>query len=97
MRQKKSRGHMHMQPAEAFCPDPKLIRWLKIQPICYDQTLITSPKTFHNQSIARLFSLRIPDISAGNLAFPYHRHLKSSSPQMPVPDNKIISAVFAGL
>ena len=55
---------------------------------------ISSDTGFILLRIARLFSLRIPAIPAGNLAFPYHRHLKSSSPQMPVEDNEIIYATF---
>ena len=39
---------------------------------------------------------RIPAIPAGNLAFPCHRHLKLSSPQMPVPDNETKAAIFPG-
>jgi hypothetical protein len=38
-----------------------------------------------------------PAAPTGNLAFPDHRHLKSSSPQMWVPDMEIISGVFAAL
>ena len=48
---------------------------------------------FNVVTIARL---RIPPIPAGNLAFPDHRHLKSSSPQMPVPDNETIACIFPG-
>ena len=33
---------------------------------------------------------------AGNLAFPYRRHLKSSSPQMPVQDNETKAGIFPG-
>jgi hypothetical protein len=63
---------------------------------CPDQKLITSPKTFYIQKISSLLGLKATSIPAGNLAFPYHRHLKSSSPQMPVQDYNIIPAVFAG-
>jgi hypothetical protein len=35
-------------------------------------------------------------IPAGNLAFPYHRHLKSSSPQVAAQDNEIKAGIFPG-
>jgi len=37
-----------------------------------------------------------PAIPPGNLAFPYPRHLKSSSPQMSMPDNETIAGIFPG-
>ena len=49
------------------------------------------------QSIARLFSLKNPAIPAGNLASTYHRHLKSSSLQMSVPDNETKAGIFPGV
>jgi len=62
---------------------------------CYDPTLITEPKTFHIQRISSLLGLKASCHSRGNLAFLYHRHLKSSSPQMPAQDKEIISKFFA--
>jgi hypothetical protein len=38
----------------------------------------------------------IPAVPAGNLAFPYHRHLKSSSPQMPMRDIEMKAGIFTG-
>jgi hypothetical protein len=35
-------------------------------------------------------------IPAGNLAFPFHRHLKSSSPQMPTQDSETKAGIFPG-
>jgi len=48
------------------------------------------------QTISTLFTLMAPAIPAGNLAFPYHRYLKSSSPRMSMPDNKIKPGIFPG-
>ena len=69
---------------------------LLIQPYCYDPTLITEPKTFHIQSISILLGMKAPAIRAGSQAFPYHCHLKSAPPQMPVPDMDIKGGIFSG-
>jgi len=63
---------------------------------CYDSILITEPETFHNQSISIFLGLEYSCYSPGNPAFPSHRYLKSSVPQMPAPAIEIIYAVLAG-
>jgi hypothetical protein len=61
---------------------------------CYDPTIITKPKTSYIQTISTLFNPMTPANPAVNLAFPYHRHLKSSSPRLPAQDNEIIATTF---
>ena len=51
---------------------------------------------FAIQSISILLGLKAPCTLTGNLAFPYPRHLKSSSPQMPVQDNETKGGNFPG-
>jgi hypothetical protein len=63
---------------------------------CPDYKIIKQLKTFHIQSISNLIGLKNPPIPAGILALPYHRQMKSSSPQRPSEDIKIIYAAFAG-
>jgi len=63
------------------CPNQKLITRLKIQP---------------TQNHSETFNLRIPSIPTGNLAIPYRRYLKSSSPQRPMPDNETKGGIFSG-
>ena len=65
--------------------------WIVGGAICPDQKLIASPKTFASQTISTLFDLMTPAIRAGNLAFPYHRRLKLSSPQRPMQDMEIMN------
>jgi len=41
-------------------------------------------------------AVKTSSIPARNLAFPDHRNLKSSSPQMPVQDNETKGGIFSG-
>jgi hypothetical protein len=85
VRQRKYQGYVDIAPIENYCPDEKLI---------------TEPKPFYNQAKASL--LCVPEgflpftHSAGNLPFPYQRHLKSASPQVLAPDNEMKAGIFRG-
>jgi hypothetical protein len=63
---------------------------------CYDEKLINLLKILTIQTISIHFHLRDSTICAGNLAFPYPGHLKSSSPQRPMPDKEMIAGIFSG-
>ena len=45
---------------------------------------------------AVMFVSGITQLAGANLAFPYPRHLKYSSPRMSVPDNEMIAGIFSG-
>ena len=52
--------------------------------------LLTASMIRHlSQSQKASMAWRFPAIPAGTLVFPYRRHLKSSSPQVPVQDNEM--------
>jgi hypothetical protein len=57
--------------------------------------LSDSKKSSISKAYIAFLPRRIPALPGGNLGFPYHRHLKSSSPQIPAQDKRIISAIFA--
>ena len=59
--------------------------------------LSQSQKPSISKGYQHVFGLKDSCHSRRNLAFPYHRHLKSSSPQMPVQDNEIIAGNFLGM
>ena len=64
--------------------------------ICYDYKLINYLKILPIQNISSLLTWKTPSFPTEVLASPDHRHLKSSSPQVPVPDNNIKAGIFPG-
>jgi hypothetical protein len=58
------------------------------------RNLLLSQKPSINRAYQHFLTRRIPDVSAGNLAFLYHRHPKFSSLQVPVSDKEMKGGVF---